>query len=162
MDNNNNHQNNDNDTYTDTYIDTYTEIRKPDPIRREQLLQDTRSDYEKQLEKVLQLSMQEYTEMQCFYENAEEKLLKEFNDEKNRREELFKPFLTKLTQLRRFDADNKTLYDILENIIEKYCLQQIEKNELDEETYNAIFAIIKNVRIDKTVFNLIQSIIIKK
>jgi len=142
--------------------DNNDETRKPDPIRREQLLQDERSDYEKQLEKVLQLSMQEYAKMQHFYENAEEKLLKEFNDEKNKREELFKPFLTKLTQLRRFDAENKTMYDILENIIEKYCLQQIEKNELDDETYDIIFAIIKNVRIDKTIFNLIQTIIVKK
>ena len=67
-------------------------IRPPDEVVRETLLEDTRSDFEKQMDEAMYLSMQEMKQQREINEQYEEQLLKNYADETKRRINLFTPF----------------------------------------------------------------------
>ena len=65
-------------------------IRKPDEVVRETLLEDNRDNYQKQLDEAMYLSMQEMNQEREINHEYEEKILKDYADETNRRVNLFK------------------------------------------------------------------------
>ena len=67
-------------------------IRAPDEVVRETLLEDTRSDFEKQLDEAMYLSIHEMNQQRDINQQYEEQLLKEYADETKRRTNLFTPF----------------------------------------------------------------------
>ena len=135
-------------------------IRPPDDIVREQLLEDTRSEFEKQIDEAIYLSMQEAKQQRDLQKEFEDRLINEYTTEKNRRTELFKDFLFNLQKIGKFDKEVKDVFDILENIIDLYCRQILETCELDETTYNNIFNTLQKVR-NQSAVSLLKSIIIK-
>lgn len=137
-------------------------IRAPDEVIRETLLEDTRSDFEKQLDEAMYLSMQEIQQQREINKQYEEDLLKNYVDETNRRLNLFKNFMANMNKLCRFDNEVREIYNILEPIIESYCGQYFETCELDEETYDKIFNTLKKIRNDQQAFDTLKTIILRE
>lgn len=135
-------------------------IRPPDEIKVEQLLEDTRSEYEKQIDEAMYLSFQEIKNQEELYKKYEEQLLRDHNDETNKRNEHFKKFLFDLNKLSKIDKEVKNIFNIIEPIIESYCLQYIQTCELDIETYEKIFKLLDKIRTDKSAVETLKTIII--
>ncbi len=135
-------------------------IRPPDEIKVEQLLEDTRSEYEKQIDEAMYLSFQEIKNQEELYKKYEEQLLRDYNDETNKRNEHFKKFIFDLNKLSKIDKEVKNIFNIIEPIIESYCLQYIQTCELDIETYEKIFKLLDKIRTDKSAVETLKTIII--
>ena len=135
-------------------------IRQPDEVVRETLLEDTRSDFEKQLDKAMYLSMQEMEQQREINQQYEEQLFKNYDDEIKRRIKLFKNFMSNLTRICGFDKEVKEVYDIIDPIIDSYCGQFIDNCKLDKETYNKIFDTLKQIRNDQQAFDILKTIIL--
>ena len=139
------------------------EYRAPDETIREQLLPDTRSEFEKQqsefqkqLDQALFLSLKEEDDKIL---RQEEEIINNYNAESKRRTDLFKTLLFDLNKLIRFDKDIKEIYDIIEPIINSYCFQYIETVELDAITYDKIFKVLCGIRTNKNNIELLRSIL---
>lgn len=146
-------------------MDTFQEddnIRPPDEVVRETLLEDTRSEFEKQLDEAMYLSMQEMNQQRDINREYEEQLLKEYGTETKRRNELFKDFMFNLIKIGKFDKEIREIYEILDPIIESYCGQCIETCELDEETYDKIFNTLKKIRNNQQALDALKTIILKE
>lgn len=137
-------------------------IRPPDKVVKETLLEDTRSEFEKQLDEAIYLSMQEISEQYEINRQYEEKLFKDHTAEAMRRRELFGDFLFNLNKIGRFDKEIRDIYDIVDPIIESYCAQYIQTCELDEETYDKIFNTLKKIRINKLSLDTLKTIILRE
>ena len=137
-------------------------IRPPDEVRVEKLLEDTRSDFEKDIDRALYLSFQEVMNQEEINRKYEEQLINEYTSEVNKRKEKFSKFLLDLNRLIKFDKDIKEIYDIIEPIIDSYCLQHINICELDKITYEKIFKLLNKTRTDKDALELLKTIIIKE
>jgi len=137
-------------------------IRKPDEVVRETLLEDNRDNYQKQIDEAMYLSMQEMNQEREINHQYEEKLLKDYADETNRRVNLFKNFMANMTKLCKFDNEVREIYNILDPIIESYCGQFIETCELDQQTYHKIFDILKKIRNDQQAFDTLKTIILRE
>ena len=136
-------------------------VRPPDKTKTEQLLQDTRSEYEKQMDEALYLSIEEFKKQQEINEKYENAIINEHIKITNERKELFRGFMFELNKLIRFDKDIKESYGIIEPIIESYCEQCITHYEIDSLTYDRIFKVICNIRTNTTTIELLKKIIIK-
>ncbi len=134
------------------------EYRQPDESIREQLLPDSRSEFQKQLDQALLLSLKEEDEKLLKHE---EEIINNYNAETNRRTELFKTLLFDLNKLIRFDKDIKDIYNIIEPVIHSYCFQYIETIELDAITYDKIFTTLCGIRTNKNNIDLLRSILLK-
>ncbi len=145
-----------------SFNDTEDNIRPPDEAKMEQLLEDTRSDFEKEIDEAIYLSYQDIREKQELSRKYEEQILKEYNEESNRRRDIFRDFLLSLNKISRFDKEIREIYEIIDPIIDSYCNQYIEICELDEKTYDKIFGLLKKIRNNQSAFNLLKEIIIKE
>ena len=124
------------------------DIRPPDKIKREKLLQDNRSNFDKQIDEALYQSIKLYeTEIQK-YEEFEKQIIQEQNQEIKKRKDLVKPILFELNRIRKYDIKMNEIYEIIEPIIDSYCGLIIEKCELDKETYFTIFNGLTKTRIN--------------
>jgi len=137
-------------------------IRPPDKVVKETLLEDTRSEFEKQLDEAMYLSMQEISEQHEINRQYEEQLFKDHTAETMRRKELFRDFLFNLNKIGRFDKEIREIYDIVDPIIESYCGQYIQTCELDEVTYDKIFNTLKKIRINKLPLDTLKTIILRE
>ena len=137
-------------------------IRTPDEVVREKLLEDTRSDFEKELDEAMYLSIQEINKQLYINNQYEEQLLKDYASETKKRSNLFKNFIANLTRLCGFDKEVREIYNILDPIIESYCGQIIETCELDGETYDKIFNTLKKIRNDQQVIDILKTIILRE
>ena len=135
-------------------------IRQPDNAFKETLLEDTRSDFEKQMDEALQLSMQEINQQLNINKKYEEQLLKDYYTETERRSNIFKNFLFNINKVRKFDKKIEEIYNILDPIIDSYCGQFIENCKLDKKTYNKIFDTLKQIRNDQQAFDILKTIIL--
>jgi hypothetical protein len=145
-----------------SFNDTEDNIRPPDEVKVEQLLEDTRSDFEKEIEQAIYLSFQEVRNQEEISRKYEEQILKEYNEESNRRKDIFRDLLLSLNKISRFDKEVREIYEIIDPIIDSYCSQYIEICELDEKTYDKIFELLKKIRNNQSAFNLLKEIIIKE
>ena len=136
-------------------------VRSPDKTKKEQLLEDNRSEYEKQEEDARYWSLLEFNEQKELNEKYEEDTINEHKRIIIERRELFRGFLFDLNKLTRFDKDMKEIYEIIEPIIDCYCAQYMKQCELDPITYDRIFKVIGNIRTDKNAIELLKNVIIK-
>ncbi len=136
-------------------------VRAPDKAKVERLMEDTRSDYEKQIEEALYLSIQDFKQQEQIYKQYEDEIVNEHSKIYNERKEQFSGFLFDLHKLIRLDKEIKEIYEIIEPIINAYCAQYIKEYELDSLTYNKIFKIIGNIRTCKNAIELLKKILIK-
>lgn len=135
-------------------------IRQPDDAFKETLLEDTRSDFEKQMDEALQLSMQEINQQLNINKKYEEQLLKDYYTETERRSNIFKNFLFNINKVGKFDNKIEEIYNIIDPIIDSYCGQFIDNCKLDKETYNKIFDTLKQIRNDQQAFDILKTIIL--
>jgi CHASE3 domain sensor protein len=136
------------------------EIRLPDEVKRERLVQDNRSEFDKQMDEALYLSLQEIKQQEEISQNYEEEIIKNFYNELQKRKDSFGNLLMDLNKLIKFDKDIKEIYEIIEPIIDSYCNQYIEVVELDSITYEKIFKVIGTVRTDKKNIKLLKTILL--
>ena len=134
-------------------------VRAPDKTKNEQLLQDNRSEYEKQMDEAMYLSIQDFKNKEEMNIKYEEDIINEHTRINNERKELFREILFDLNKLIRFDKDIKEIYEIIEPIIDSYCGQYINQFEIDHITYDRIFKVIGNVRTNKNTIELLKKII---
>ena len=138
----------------------FDEIRPPDEVIRERLIEDTRCEFQKQMDEALSLSMQDAINQEKIHQEYEEKLLIEHVKETNERREKFDKLLMDINKLIKFDRIIKEVYEIIEPIIYNYCQKYIETWETDEETYNTIFKTLSTLRTDKQAIELLKTIIV--
>jgi hypothetical protein len=144
------------------YIDNNdNNVRAPDKTKKEQLLQDNRSEYDKQIDEALYLSIQEFKKQEEDNKKYEEDIINEHSRIINERKDLFRGLLFDLNKLIRFDKDMKEIYEIIEPIIDSYCAQYITQCEIDAVTHYRIFKVIGNVRTDKNAMELLKKILVK-
>ena len=136
-------------------------IRPPDSVVSNQLLEDTRSDFEKEMDEAIYLSYQEIREKQEFARKYEEQLLKDYNEESCKRKQAFEKFLFDLKKVSKIDKEIRDIYDIIDPIIESYCSQCINNCDLDIETYEKIFNLLGKIRTDKDAIEILKTIILK-
>ena len=139
----------------------YDNIRPPDEVKKDQLIQDTRSDYDKQIDEALYLSLQESIHQEQINIQYEKGILTEYENLTIERREIFAAFLLDLNKLIKFDKNVKEVYEIIEPIIECYCGQYIQTCELDEETYDKIFKVVSSIRTNKKNIDNLKTIITK-
>lgn len=136
------------------------EIRAPDEVINEQLLPDNRSEFEKQLDEAIYISLQEMKEKELSIQKYEDELIKQYADETNRRMSKFTSFLFDLNKLIKFDKEVREIYEIIEPIIDSYCGQTFQICELDKETYEKIFGLLNKIRVNKDGLELLKTIIV--
>ena len=145
----------------DNYDNTDDEqIRPPDEVIRERLVEDTRCDFQKQMDEALRLSMQEVINQEKMNQAYEDEIVNNYLKETTERREKFGKLLMDMNKLIRLDAKIKEIYEIIEPVIFTYCEQHIEIWETDEETYEKIFKNLSTIRTDKTAVELLKRIII--
>ena len=137
------------------------EIRPPDKIKREQLVEDNRDDYDREIEEALYISMQEAREQEIQNVKFEEEVISKYNSEMAERREKFTDLLLNMNKLCKFDKNIKELYYFIEPIIEAYCCDYIKHFEIDEETYNKVFKTLGTVRVNKNTLDILKNIIVK-
>lgn len=137
-------------------------IRQPDKVIREQLVEDNRSEFEKQIEEATYLSMLEIHEKENINRKYEEDLLKEYSNESNRRKEIFREFLFNINKISKFDNEIKDIYEIIEPIIDLYIGQVIQVCELDKKTYDKIFGTLRKIRNNQVAFDTLKLIILSE
>jgi len=136
------------------------EIRPPDEVKREKLIQDTRSEFDKEMEEALYLSMQEVREEEIKNHKFEEEIINSYLEKQSERRELFRDLLINMNKLSRFDKDVKEIFEILDAIIEGYCLDYIQFAEVDKETRDKVFNVLKTIRVNKNTLDVLQTIIV--
>jgi hypothetical protein len=144
-----------------SFNDLGNNIRPADEVFKEQLMEDNRSDFEKEMDEALRISFEEANLLNNLNKDFEEELIEKFEKEKIERKELFAKFLLDLNRIIRFDKDVKDVYEIIEPIIETYCNQFIEMCEFDGETYDKIFKVLSTVRTDRKCVDILKTILIR-
>jgi len=147
--------------YNDNNDNNDNNVRAPDKTKKEQLLQDTRSEYDKQMDEAMYLSVQEFKKQEEINQKYEEDIINEHNKIINERKNLFREFLFDLNRVRRLDKDINEIYEIIEPIIDSYCAQYINYCELEPLTYDIIFKVIGNIRNNKNAIELLKKILVK-
>lgn len=137
-------------------------IRAADKVVSQQLRQDNRSDYDRQVDEAIQISLREMQEQQRVYMQYEKQLLEDYNKETVRRADQFKDFMFNLRRTSAFDKIIMEILTILEPIVEGYCNQTRESFELDGNTYDLIFNNIKRIRNNQDVLDILRIIIMKE
>ena len=137
------------------------EIRPPDEVITERLVEDTRCEFQKQMDEALRLSIQEAINQEKIYQEYEDEIVNNYLKETIERREKFEKLLMDINKLIRFDAKMKEVYEIIEPIIFTYCEQHIETWETDEATYKKIFKNLSTIRTDKSAVELLKTIIIQ-
>ena len=138
----------------------YDEIRKPDSVISDQLIEDTRSEFQKQMDEAMYLSLQEIKKYEESIQEYENELLNQYAEETNKRREIFSSFLFDLNRLIKLDKEVREIYEIIEPIIDSYCGQIIQICELDEATYKKIFNLLGKIRVNKVGLEFLKNIII--
>lgn len=136
-------------------------VRAPDKPKREQLLDDIRSDFEKQMDEAISLSIKYLKEQEEKNKKYEEELINEHLKNVSKRRDIFHNLLFDLNRLSRFDKEIKNIYEIIEPIIDAYCDGYIQAYQIDTETYDKIFKNIKNIRTDKNGLEKLREILSK-
>jgi hypothetical protein len=144
------------------FKDNQDEVRQPDNVVSEALQEDTRSEYQKQIDKAIYLSTIELCEQQKLQKRYEEEIIANYYIICNERKEKFREFLFDLNKLLRFDKDIREVYEIIKPIIDSYCNQIIEFCELESLTYDKIFKLLKGVRTNKKNIEYLQTLLIRK
>ena len=131
-------------------------IREPDDYTKEVLGENINQD-ELDLEFALKLSLKDINTQNIVFED---KLLDNFNKEKEQRRELFKNMLLQIQKVSRYDKELNKVFDILSSILDMYYEQLFISYELDYDTYDLIFSNLKSVRINDYEIDLLKSILI--
>jgi len=169
-----NNENNDNDIDNDNDISYNDNIRPPDPVTNEQLL-DNDYNYELINQTVNQTVNQNITNTTNYDETNYDQL--NYNDELNKALELsknefkevedgrkneFKSIKLKLNKILLFDRPNIFNYELILSIIELYEQCYINEYKSVNKEFNDIFNVLKTIRLTKDEYSSIKKIIVCK
>ena len=135
-------------------------IRLPDEVKRETLIEDTRSSFQKEIDAAVYQSMLEQEEYVNNMTEFETRIMCESSLETDNRKKQFACLLHDLDKVSRFDTQIKEIYNIIEPIIESYCFQFIINYEFDKITYEKIFTTLSTIRTNKKDIELLKTVII--
>lgn len=135
-------------------------IRPPDEVRSERLIEDNRSEFEKQIDEALYSSIEEFNKQKEFNDKYEEELKNDYLNKCKKRKETFEGFLFSLKKLIKYDKEIKEIYNIIEPIIDSYCSQYIEVCQLDPITFDKIFSVLSKTRTNKETIEILKTIIL--
>lgn len=138
------------------------DIRIPDETRFAQLLEDNRSQYEKDIDDVILLSMKDISIYNTKESDYERLIIEEYINETKNRHELFEPILFEINKVSIFDKEIKEVYQIIKPIMDSYCNRLIDRYEFDELIYIFIFKILNSLRISKQNIQLFEPIFLNK
>lgn len=136
-------------------------IRAPDSIIQDQLLNHDRDEFDKQLDEAMYISLQDLKQQRDEQAQYESTVVKQYEDETDHRRTLFKEFMFQLSRLSKYDANIQEVMEIISPIVDAYCYQFIETCELDSKTHEKIFSTISRIRKSDDVISLLSEIIIK-
>ena len=144
------------------------DIRAPDPVIRERLLDDNDNDafinynnnnynndhLESDFDRIMKESLEEF-------ELAETQKVQEMIAmERSKITEKYTNIKGKLQKVQCYDTANKDTYETIISIIEMYESNFIVTYSLDETSHANIFKLIKTIRLTKEEFDLLESLII--
>jgi hypothetical protein len=133
----------------DSSMNFYEEdIRPPDQPKSEQLLQDNRSDFDKQLDEALYQSLQLYQAEVQKHEDLEKKFIQQHREEIEKRKNLVRPILFELNRIRKYDLKIDEVFVMIDSILDSYCGLEFEECHLDKKTYDTIFNGLTKIRIN--------------
>jgi hypothetical protein len=149
--------------YLNDINENENDIRPPDNVIREQLIPSVKNIYDEEieeLEKALQISIQENLAQQELYNSYEKFVMEEYEMEKKARIDKFKDLLFDLNKLSKYDKEIKNIFEIIEPIIDSYCNQIFEFQQLDKNLYENIFLSLSKIRTNKKNIENLKSILI--
>ena len=123
------------------------DIRPPDQPKSERLLQDNRSDFDKQLDEALYQSIQLY-QAEVQKHDLEQKFIQQQREEIEKRKNLVRPILFELNRIKKYDPKINNIFEMIEPILDSYCSLAFEDCSLDKQTYNTIFNGLRKIRIN--------------
>lgn len=124
------------------------DIRPPDQPKSETLLQDNRSEFDKQLDEALYQSLQLYQDEVQKHEELEQKFIQQQRQEIEKRKNLVRPILFELNRIRKYDLKIDEVFVMIDSILDSYCGLEFEECQLDKQTYNTIFNGLTKIRIN--------------
>jgi hypothetical protein len=114
------------------------------------------SDEENQINIVINNSIQEFNEIQRIYDDYEKSILEEYENEKIKRKSQFSELLIILKKMSNYESKIKSIYELLEPIIDSYILCYIDNYVFDKVNYDTIFEELKNIRLTKESFDYLK------
>ena len=138
--------------------DNNDNIRKPDPIIRDKLIDGPfELSEDDQLKQVLEFSKNEFNDSQYIYEK---KLIEKQLDEKKERSNECISIKQKLNKMLVFDKENAQVYETLLSVIEFYIEGYITQYKMNKEEFDKTFMILKTIRLTNGEFIYLQNLII--
>lgn len=141
-------------------MDNDDTIRQPDSIYSDQLMEDERSDFDKELEEAIYLSMKDINDREDINAKFEEEIILKYSQETCKRKEIFKKFIFDLNKVSKVDKDIREILEIIEPIIDSYCSQTFDICSLEHEMHKKIFHLLTKIRTDKQAIELLKTIIL--
>jgi HD superfamily phosphohydrolase YqeK len=135
-------------------------IRLPDEVKRDTLIEDTRSPFQKETDMAIYQSMIEHEDYANSMAAFETRIMYESSLETENRKKQFAGLLHDIDKVSRFDPQIKEIYNIIEPIIESYCFQFIHNYEFDKITHDKIFTTLYSIRTNKQDIELLKTVII--
>jgi hypothetical protein len=170
-------------SYTDYDEEDY--VREPDMPIREQLTEDTRSKFDKQLDDAVYLSMLEIAhedELNQMYEKQlieeyeqnelyEKQIMEEYKrqeaeetlqweEEYNNRIKEFAEFNINLTRVSNFDKNTAEIAPQIHLILHHYYNQSASTYAIALEEYNQLFNVISRIRISPKALEILKKIVV--
>jgi hypothetical protein len=135
------------------------DIRPPDEVIREQLQEDPRSEYEKDLEEAMYQSIESLKEEEKRQDEYAQRCVQIFEEERNQKYEQFDNIFKQLKKLSVYDMNLKNILDIMEPVIDAYCNGFIEYYGLDKISHDNIFDNLKKVRLSEEERQILKNIV---
>lgn len=162
-----------------------TDIRAPDPVVREQLINE-QDNYNNNYTNVYNNEFTNYNipftpnnvapedqedqdaefnrilqESKAEFEFLEEQKVKELIAiERNELTEKYRKIKQRLQKIQSYDTVNTETYNTIVTIIEMYEMQYVDTYSLDENSYANIFNLIKTIRLTKEEYDLLNALIV--
>jgi hypothetical protein len=138
-------------------------IRQPDSIKLDRLLDESSTilTEEQEISMAILASIQDCQIYQKQQDDFETNIVEKYNVTRIEREKQFQPFCNTLKKLVKYDKKIEEIFEIVNAIIESYCLGIFEHFEIDDITYEKIFKELGSVRIDKNALELLKTIVQK-
>jgi hypothetical protein len=153
--------------------DSDDNIRTPDPIRTDRLIDDYSNNFinpilddktNYDLDKVLTLSKNEFDKRQEEQEQkAIELIYSQMNEEQEKqRKDKFNNIKIQIHKILSFDKTDLYYYELILSIIEMFENGFITEYAMDEKEYTNIFRIIKTIRIPPDEINNLKKLILSE
>ncbi len=143
------------------------DIRNPDPIKKDRLIDNSlqtvksfksfKSLDDNQLNKILELSKNEFNNSQDIYEK---KIIDGLIQESKERSAQFASIKQKLNKILAFDKQNTHIYETILSAIEFYIEGYIIQYKTSKKEFEQIFYVIKTIRLTNEELKHLQNLIV--